>query len=186
MALPLVVDGVTFNYPQPGDRGNAQDATDWADAITDAVADAQADITALQSLVYVRANITSAQTGITSFTTIIFNTEDADSDGAYNAASGVFTAPETGYYLITAGVVVQQKTSTALSESSLFVNNVQDAEWGTTNMVADQYGFHSNSVVYRLAQGDTVQIKLKTAAGTVGTAPSNTSTLSIIKLPTPA
>lgn len=182
MALPLVVDGVTFNYPEPGDRGLAQDATNWANAITTALATAETNITALGNKPYVRAHITAAQTGISAFTTIVFNTEDSDSTGSYNNVTGVFTAPSAGQYLIAAGFVVQQKTGTGLVEASLYWNNVQNAEFGATNLGANEFGFCGSAIVLNLAINDTVQIKLKTSANTVDTTASNTSTLSIKKL----
>lgn len=37
MSIPLVVNGVTYNYPEEGDEEWGDDATAWAEAITAAV-----------------------------------------------------------------------------------------------------------------------------------------------------
>jgi len=37
MTIPLIVNGVTFDYPEKGDTGWADDATGWANAITNAL-----------------------------------------------------------------------------------------------------------------------------------------------------
>lgn len=185
MALPLVVDGVTFNYPEPGDRGLAQDATDWANAATTAVANLQTTYAADQKRNRVRAHISAAQTGISAATVVIFDVEDWDTASGYNPASGVFTVPSgyAGDYVIAAQVTMTQVSSTGNQTLTIEVNgsvvaqsiNDQVAAGTATSGV-------SCSACYTLAVGDTVRVRVAASAGTITTVASAGSQFSLLKV----
>ena len=120
MALPLVVDGVTFSYPEPGDRGLAQNATDWASAITTAVATGES----FYADAGFHAHISVAQTGISGATTIVFDVEDYDDRSGYNPATGIYTVPATygGDWIFSVSVVHSQVTSAGNQTLTILVN----------------------------------------------------------------
>jgi len=186
MALPLVVDGVTFNYPEPGDRGLAQEATDWADAVTNAVATLQTNAAAELLRARVRAHISTPQTGISTATTVLFDTEDWDSPAGYVPGTGTFTVP-TGYagdYVISASVVCTQVSSTGNQFLDIKVNGTAIATDGhAAVVVGTANSVLSVSACYTLAVGDTVKIILTPSAGTITTVASAQSQFSLLKVP---
>ena len=185
MALPLVVDGVTFQYPEPGDRGLAQEATDWADAATTAVANLQTTYAADQKRNRVRAHISTPQTTISAATVVVFDVEDWDTAAGYNPATGVFTVP-TGYagdYVIAASVLLTQVTSTGVQQLTIEVNGtlIATAEYSATAAGTGNAAI-SASACYTLAVGDTVRCRLTASAGTITTVASAGSQFSLLKV----
>lgn len=186
MALPLVVDGVTFNYPQPGDRGYAQDATDWANAITDAVATLQTDFAADLQQSRVRAHISAAQSSISSATVVVFDVEDLDDAGGYNPSTGVFTVPANyaGDYMISASVTCTQVSSTGNQTLTIEVNGSVVAQ-----AINDQVAVGTATsgiaccVPYTLSVSDTVRVRLAASAGSITTVAGAGSQFSLLKVP---
>jgi hypothetical protein len=62
-------------------------------------------------------------------TTVIFDSEDVDTTGAYNNATGVFTAPLTGKYLVAATVDVDAINDGEYIAAGLVVNGTRFVEY---------------------------------------------------------
>ena len=187
MALPLVVDGVTFSYPEPGDRGLAQNATDWANAITTAVANGQS----FYADAGFHAHISVAQTGITAATTVVFDTEDYDDGAGYNPSTGIYTVPATlgGDWIFSVSVVLSQVTSAGNQTLTILVNGAVVAgsihpstPTGTANSAPSV-----SCIVGSLVAGDQIKCQLTASAGTITTYANVASQFSGRRLPsTPA
>ena len=169
MALPLVVDGVTFSYPEPGDRGLAQNATDWANAITTAVASGESFFADAGF----HAHITVAQTGISAATTVVFDSEDYDDRSGYNPATGIYTVPATygGDWVFSVSVLNTQVTSAGNQTLTILKNGAAIAggilpsvPTGTANAAPT-----ATCIVGGLVAGDQIKCQLTASAGTIST-----------------
>ncbi|WP_353718762.1 hypothetical protein [Dyadobacter sp. 676] len=114
--------------------------------------------------------------GPATYTTVIFQGENSDAANAFNPASGEFTAPSSGYYIMFGST---QFDNTSLPGTPGFVASCLRLYKGTTpfaqgcslNSVANAEPVLSASVsnVIHLNAGDVVTLK---AAGTSTTGPS--------------
>ncbi len=107
----------------------------------------------------VSTNVTGDGTGYT----VIFDTVSIDQGSNYNNATGIFTAPVTGTYLITAQVAYNGLTAAhtgaflLISTSPKVVWNPSYNPYATQNLFTTQQAVN-NSAIIRLTSGDTVRI----------------------------
>lgn len=60
MSKPFTINGTTFNYPAPGENPDwSEDATDWAEAVTDAIANFSGSGSISQRQATIEDNITT-------------------------------------------------------------------------------------------------------------------------------
>jgi len=187
MALPLVVDGVTFNYPEPGDRGLAQEATDWADAVTDAVANLQTDVAADFVRCIFRARISTPQTSISAATVVVFDTEDTDVGGGYNPLTGIFTVPSAAYagdYIFTASTSLTQVSSTGVNRLRILKNGTEVASAMLPSVPTNtaSTSLSVSVVLAGLVASDTIKCDLLASAGTITTVETTGSQFSGVRI----
>ncbi len=176
MAIPLVVDGNTYSYPEQGDVGLATQATGWANAITGAVATAETNIAALQAVpvrAYAEYTTTAAQTYTnTAFTIANFGTLVTDTDSAVTTgASWKFTCPtgKGGRYLVSAVVTVVFPNATQIDlVPAVFKNGselVRGAEVGVlTGTLSSNEGAVITTLV-NLVPTDFINMQVYQASG---------------------
>ena len=95
--------------------------------------------------------------------TIIFGTEEFDTNGNYNAASGLFTAPVGGRYQFNTNVVLAGLDASHTLGVSTIVNSVAtDCIISGANYAAMRSSANdlviAGSVAFELAQGETVKV----------------------------
>ena len=113
-----------------------------------------------------RAYLSSNAGAITSGpTTIVFDTVDFDSDGAYDAATGIYDVATAGVFLVTAKVA-DYGGAGAQADASITVNSVLVARGTlpTTTGIEDTYVVTTH---LNLAVGDAVLIEIQVFGGTV-------------------
>ena len=101
-------------------------------------------------------------------TAIVFNAvRTGNADGAFNPLTGAYTAPQTGYYNFSVGVVVIQTAAVlAIMNVALQVNGIStDIKAATVPATVSQPVSISFSSLLKLNAGDTVQV-----AGTASSA----------------
>ncbi len=170
MAIPLVVDGNTYNYPEQGDVGYATQATAWANAVTGAVATAETNIAALQAVparLYVEYTSNAGQTYVTAATTVA-NFEDVvtDTDSAVTiGAAWHFTVPagKAGRYLCQATVELIAGAAALQLAGAFYVNGAEkvyrvNQQLGTA--VAGSYSAFCTSWI-NLTVGQTVDFRVE-------------------------
>jgi hypothetical protein len=135
---------------------------------------------------YVRAHRGgSAVTGISAATTVLLDTEDADTDNAYDPTTGIFTCPagKGGQYVISASLATSQAGSTGNQVLNIVVNSTQVAFGGAFAVTSGGTSpCVSAATVIALAAGDTVKLQLSTSAGTCGYLQSAGCSLGIKRL----
>ena len=111
-------------------------------------------------------------TGVASnISTVIFDNEFHDVGGDYNNTTGIFSAPEAGYYILTYSIRTNISSSGAIIHPAFFINNTQDS--GSLSLVRLTSGGPfiqcAFSYVRQLASGDTVKVSCQngTAGGTL-------------------
>jgi hypothetical protein len=114
----------------------------------------------------------SIPTGVS--TTILWDASKTyDTHGALNAATGTFTAPETGYYQVTASIlysnsawnVANVQTLTFIKNSSFVVNARRNVVLTTIN---DFYHVNGTEIVY-LNKNDTLRVATDHTKGVAAT-----------------
>ena len=183
MAIPLTVDGVTYTYPEQGDTGYASQATLWAQAMTTALA----TLETFSLSAGFRAHIGTAQTGISTATVVIFNTEDFDNRNGYDPATGIYTV-QTGYdgdYVFTASLVLTQVSSTAVQQIRILKNGsvVATAEYSATAVGTGNAALACSCFLPGLVATDTVKVDVAATAGTCSTVVSAGSQFSGRRIP---
>lgn len=132
--------------------------------------------------VYVRATTNSGSAVGTSFTLITYEDKEIDTHNAYT--SGVFTAPSTGYYKITAAWITATVTiaTTGTIAASIYVNGVSKSIGSIKgNGASTTTQCYITDYIY-LSKGDTVSIYgICTTATTVNNTSPTYNYLSIIK-----
>lgn len=135
----------------------------------------------VQSPVYVRARRTS--TDQTSGAVPIFNTEDFDTDSAYNNATGQFTAPSAGYYSVQINALIENTTGgPALVAAQITVNGSIPEYYGYTNVDIPNTGIANVDLncIIKVNAGDVIAGLFTTFSGTLSLLPQ--SGLTILRL----
>jgi hypothetical protein len=96
--------------------------------------------------------------------TVIFNTEEVDTNNNYNPATGIYTAPIDGLYQINANARNDTSTS-AFSQLLLFKNGSQFTKFVSMTAGAGQQTMAGAALV-NLTAGDTIEVKIYNSAGT--------------------
>lgn len=112
-----------------------------------------------------RAHKTSDQTITTTTTTILFDSLDDNIGGNYNAATGIFTAPVSGYYLIMSNVGFVATIGDGIGlylyqNSNSMVTDTYDNVLGSMDISHLQV-----SAILDLVSGDTTCVKIKGSNG---------------------
>ncbi len=178
MAIPLVVDGNTYNYPEQGDVGYATQATAWANAVTGAVATAETNIAALQAVpvkAYAEYTTTAGQSIPNNTATIInFGTLVTDTDSAVTTgASWHFTVPtgKGGRYLISAIVTTNTTQAGAVPGTLLlevFKNGSLLADVYRLQMANSVFGATSSAsgmTIVNVVATDTLDVRFTQSSG---------------------
>ena len=116
-----------------------------------------------------RTNVTGDNTNYT----VIFEVEDVDQNGDYDHTTGVFTAPVTGFYMLTASVQMIDLAA-AHTKGNLFFNRNSGTDTFSNNR--SDYGairelITSNSLTVNINEGvyltaaDTVSVTLDVVNG---------------------
>jgi len=132
---------------------------------------------------------TSQVIATATFVTITNWTERLDVGGDFNAVTGVFTAPRTGVYLVTARMAFGTIAFTAVGQIAavaIYKGASQVAAGHLIAQAATSFSGPTDPVVIplSLAAGDTVSARVFQNSGSnVNTTASNDSYLSIIELP---
>jgi len=97
----------------------------------------------------------TSNTAATTSAPFIYTNKVADTHNAYSTSTGIFTAPASGWYQINA-----QSGSTTAHAIGLYLN----ASLYLLGVTSVSTSTASLSVVKRLAQGDTLQLRPSTSA----------------------
>lgn len=131
------------------------------------------------------ARVTTPVTGISTATTVIFNTVDQDTDSGYNVGTGVYTVPtgKGGWYLITTSLATSQATSTGnqviqinVAGTVVSFGGAPQVPAAATNVAA------STATVVNVTAGQTINVQLSVSAGTCGYLASTGSVFSLKRL----
>lgn len=137
-----------------------------------------------------RATNTSGQTFSASDTIMTYNaTKVFDTHNALNTSTGLFTAPESGYYLVEANAFFASRAYTA--GVGIYIRGIKNGVYhnsGAINTITNAYTGNApagkySSVVY-LAKGDTFGVAVWNDAGTASlfTSISEFNSISITKV----
>jgi hypothetical protein len=114
--------------------------------------------------------VNSAGTSIqTTTNTVVWDaTKVFDTHGALNAATGVFTAPETGYYQVNSSLSCANDTYTVNQQFNiyLFKNGIEHSRalWRAHAATTLQANIQVSDVVF-LAKGDTLDVRASNESG---------------------
>ena len=157
---------------------NSNDDLQWFNATTSAVVQ-------ITGQPYVYAFQNTSQTGITTPTIVKYDGVAVDTDSAYSAATGQFTVPtgKGGQYLIAGVVVCGQVTSAGIQTVTVNLAGGSVYQYSTfATVAAGAGGYLQFSVVVPVTAGQTLDVRVSTAAGTISTSPSGVCRLSIKRL----
>ena len=187
MAIPLTINGVTYNFPQEGDVGYAAQVTNWAQALNAAVVAGQA----FYADSGFHTHISVAQTAISAATTILFDVVDYDDHSGYNPATGIYTVQATygGDWVFSVSVLTSQVTSAGNQTLTILKNGVAIAGTIIPNVpvATANAGPTASCIVGSLVVGDQIKCQLTASAGTTSTVANAASQFSGRRLPsTPA
>jgi hypothetical protein len=135
----------------------------------------------------VRAHISTPQSSISAATTIVYDTEDTDSQGGYNPSTGLFTVPAScgGDYVVTASLRLTQVSSTGVVRMSIEKNGSEVVASGLPSVGTntDSTALSCSCVLPGLVPTDVIRVRLLTSAGTATTVASGGSQFSLVKVP---
>ena len=110
---------------------------------------------------YMSANMTSVSD--TTFTTVAFDSESFDSDGAFNTSNYTFTVPsgEGGKYLIGLRIAPYFYSDKGYQvQQNLYINGSERIEYGAIDEPSNDNsrygGVHTETVILTLSAGDTI------------------------------
>lgn len=128
----------------------------------------------------------SFSTGAT--TTVLFDTETRDAINSYNPSTGEFTAPRTGWYLVSSNVYIDTQTALATNERLILYAYVNGSHAKTLGIMGSgsqiQTGVEGCSLLY-LNSGDVLTVRVFQDSGSsLSTfATANYTNLSILECP---
>ncbi len=133
-----------------------------------------AQTTSPQFLAYVSAQTTNNVTGDGTFYRILFDNVVSNITSSYNPATGLFTAPVSGNYLITTNVEISNIGAghvgalLLISTNDPAGNNVFVANCNPFNGVSGNNGTFDlvGTIIIALTVGDTIGVQLQVAGST--------------------
>lgn len=136
------------------------------------------------------ATRSSSQQSFTSgaTTTIVFDSETRDAIASYNPSTGEFTAPRTGWYLVSSNVYIDTQTALATNERLILYAYVNGSHAKTLGIMGSgsqtQTGVEGCSLLY-LNSGDVLTVRVFQDSGSsLSTfASANYTNLSILECP---
>jgi len=135
----------------------------------------------------VATRTSTQQTGISSETTLIYNNIVLDTEDAFNTTTGEYTIPSDGQYLISASAALETSaTPPSIALIKIMKNaTLLIAGYDETPLTGSKIIQRSNTVIAECVAGDVIKVAAITTSNSVDFYPTNSSVLSITKLPSP-
>lgn len=140
----------------------------------------------MNQTVKVVASTASTQAIGTTQTDVIFGTEAKDSHNAFNTTTGVFTAPKSGWYLPSVGLVsasVLLPDNQRIQSQLVTTDETKVIHYEAGNAGTEPRGFGGPAGLVWLDAGDTLKVQGVSAVATTLSGSANDNWLSIVEVP---
>jgi len=118
-----------------------------------------------QSYVFAYRSASNQTISNTTVTTVIFNSEIEDTLGEYNISTGIFTATEDGVYQVVANIHWAGVPSGQWVQTYITAGGTVYTMWYDTIVATISQKQADAKGIFKLAAGDTVEIKVQQNSG---------------------